>query len=73
MKTDIKYSVKDDAVTRQIAVVMSEGNFSKPLPRRRRRFRAFRVEKDGADGAAGSGSPCGADAEGADRSPRYTL
>ena len=36
-------------VVRQIAVVESEGEFSQPLPRRRRRFRAFRVEKKGTD------------------------
>ena len=57
---------------RQIAVVKPEGEFSQPLPRRRRRFRVFRVGEEGSDGgetacgAAVSGLPCGVDAEGAE-------
>ena len=59
--------MKGDAVVRQITVVKSEGNLSKPLPRRPRRFRAFRVGNNGVDWlGVVSGSPCGADAEDAE-------
>ena len=47
MKSDVEYSMKGDTVVWQIAVVRPEGNLSKPLPRRRRRFRAFRVSTAG--------------------------
>ena len=45
MKSDVEYSMKGNTMVRQVAVEKSEGEFSQPLPRRRRRFRAFRVEK----------------------------